>query len=91
MKTKRPKHNPALKAAYLEIVENQLRDNDPRETRQTFERLRAQGIGEKDAKILIASVIAFETYEMINSGTPFNKERFNQNLNRLPDQSFIDE
>lgn len=91
MKAKQPKHNPVLKAAYLEAVETQLRDNNPPETRLTFERLRAQGISEKDAKLLIGSVIAAETYEVMKSGAPFNKERFVRNLNRLPDQSFDDQ
>ena len=85
------KHNPILKAVYLEAVDTQLRDNDPPETRQTFDRLRAEGITEKDAKLLIGSVIAAETYEIMKSGTPFNKERFIRNLDRLPDQTFLDE
>jgi hypothetical protein len=91
MKTKRNEQNPPLKAAYLEIVENQLRANDPPETRQTYERLRTEGISEKDAKTLIASVIAYETYEILHNGTAFNEGRFIRNLNRLPEQSFIDE
>ncbi len=91
MKKKRPKHNPILKAVYLEAVETQLRDNNPPETRQTFERLRADGISEKDVRLLIGSVIAVETYEIMKSGTQFNKERFIRNLNRLPDQSFNDD
>jgi len=85
------KHNPILKAVYLEAVDTQLRDNDPPETRQTFDRLRAEGITEKDVKLLIGSVIAAETYEIMKSGTPFNKERFIRNLDRLPDQTFLDE
>ena len=31
--------NPHLKAAILEVVENQIRNSDPPETRQTLERL----------------------------------------------------
>lgn len=83
-------HNPYLKAAYLDAVENQLRDNDPPETRQTLDRLRKEGHSEEDAKMLIASVIAAETYWIVKSGTPFNHERFLRNLQRLPDQSFED-
>jgi hypothetical protein len=81
-------YNPRLKAVYLEAVENQLRDNDPPETRQTFDRLRKEGYNEKDAKVLIASVIAAESFWIMKSGTPFNHERFVRNLKRLPDQSF---
>ena len=39
----RPKANPRLRVAFLAVVENQLRDNDPPETRQTLERLQAEG------------------------------------------------
>ena len=91
MKRKPLKHNPILKAVYLEAVETQLGDNKPPETRQTFDRLRAQGISEKDTKLLIGSVIAVESYEIMKSGTPFNHERFVRNLKRLPDQSFDSE
>ncbi len=80
--------NSELKAAYLEVVENQLRDNDPPETLKTYERLCTEGFTEKNAKILIASVIAFETYQMMAGNSPFNRERFVKNLNMLPDQSF---
>ena len=54
-------YNPHLKAAYLEVAENQLRDNNPPETRQTFERLLREGFNDHDAKVLIAPVIAAET------------------------------
>ena len=88
---KKESHNPILKAVYLEAVETQLRDNTPPETRLTFQRLLSEGISEQDAKLLIGSAIAVETYEIMKSGTPFNKERFIRNLSRLPDQSFDDQ
>ncbi len=91
MTKKRPKHNPILKAVYLKAVGTQLRENNPPETRQTFDRLRAEGFSEKDAKLLIASVIAVESYEIMKSGAPFNHQRFVRNLKRLPDQSFDSE
>jgi hypothetical protein len=91
MKKSQPEHNPILKKTYLEIVDTQLKNDDPPETRQTFDRLRRERISAKDAKLLIASVIATETYDIMTSGKPFNKERFINNLRRLPDQSFLDE
>lgn len=91
MKKKKSKGNPILKAVYLEVVENQLRENDPPETRQAFERLCSQGFSEKDAKLLIGSVIAAETYEIHKSGKPFDHNRFVRNLQRLPSQDFDEE
>jgi hypothetical protein len=42
-----------LQQAILEVVENQLRANDPPETRQTLDRLLASGYSRKDAIKLI--------------------------------------
>ena len=42
------KANPRLKASFLEVVENQLKANDPPETKQTLDRLVAQGISRDD-------------------------------------------
>ena len=43
-------HNPVLAAAIMEVVENQLRQNDPPETKQTYERLLMEGHTEVEAK-----------------------------------------
>jgi hypothetical protein len=91
MKKKQPTHDPLLKAVYLEAVDAQLRENNPPETRQTFERLRAEGVSEQDARLLIGSVIAAETYATMKSGTPFNRDRFIRNLKVLPDQPSLEE
>jgi len=48
------KTNPRLKRAFLDIVDKQLEANDPPQTRETFERLKAEGISQSDAKIYIA-------------------------------------
>ena len=84
----KPTHNPHLKAAYLEVVDNQLRDNDPPETRQTLARLKEKGYSEQDAKILIASAVVAETYWILKKSEPFNRDRFLRNLQRLPNQEF---
>ena len=85
---KSSKFNPQLKEVYLEVVENQLRDNKPPETRQTLERLLKEGYNRNDAIIIIASAIAAEMFFVLKSGKEFNRERFVRNLNQLPDQSF---
>ena len=47
--------NPRLRAQFLDIVENQLRDNDPPETLETLERLMLEGISEEDAISMIVN------------------------------------
>ena len=43
----------ARRRAILEVVENQMRDNNPPETRQTFDLLIGQGIPSEEAMRLI--------------------------------------
>jgi len=78
------KTNPALFAAYMEVVENQIRDNTPPETRLAYERMKKEGISESDAKIYIGRVIASETFWIMKKSEPFNLQRYIKNLNRLP-------
>ena len=78
--------NPYLKGTFLEIVDNQLKANDPPETRETFNRLVAQGIAEEDAKVCIAQAICVETYDILKYKRPFNLKRYVKNLQRLPEE-----
>jgi predicted nucleic-acid-binding protein len=76
--------NPHLRAAFLEIVDKQLRANDPAETSETLSRLLAQGISEEDAKLYIAQAICVETFDILKHHRPFNRQRYIENLRRLP-------
>jgi len=78
------KHNPHLKAAFLETVENQLADNDPPETRETLDRLIKEGITEEDAKLHIAQAVCVEIFEIMTEQKEFNLERYIKNLKQLP-------
>ena len=78
------KVNLRRRASFLQIVDNQLRANDPPETRETFNRLVAQGISEKDAKAYIAQAVCVETYDILKHKRPFNLQRYVKNLQRLP-------
>ena len=71
-------------AAALEVVENQLRDDDARETRETFDRLVEEGHTEAEAKRLIAAVVLVEIGEVLRTNAPFNHSRFVVALDRLP-------
>ncbi len=75
---------PYLKSAILEVVDNQLEANDPPETRQTFDRLIADGYSEEDAKNLIGSVVVSEIFDVLKKQEPFNPARFAKALHALP-------
>jgi len=80
------KHNPHLKAAFLETVDNQLADNDPPETKETLDRLITQGMSEEDAKIYIAQAVSVEIFDIMKHQKEFNQDRYLKNLKRLPDE-----
>jgi len=77
-------HNPHLKAAILQVVSNQLRANDPPETRQTLDRLVSERISAEDAKTYIAQAVCVEIWHALYNKKPFNRERYLKNLKRLP-------
>ena len=78
--------NPRLKAAFLEVVENQLRDDTPPETRKTLARLLADGISEEDARIFIAQAVAVEVWDTLRNKKPFDPLRYARNLEALPEE-----
>ena len=79
-------HNPHLKAAFMEVVENQIRDGDPPETRETLERLKSEGVSDDDARIYIGQAVCIEVWDILKNKKEFNMERFLHNLKNLPDE-----
>jgi len=79
-------YNPYLKAALLEVVDNQLRADNPPEVKETFNRLVSQGISKEDAKIYIAQAVCVETYNILKHKKPFDLKRYVKNLKHLPDE-----
>jgi hypothetical protein len=73
-----------LRAAILEVVENQLRDNTPPESKQTFERLVAEGLDVEEAKRLIGVVVVHEIFNVLKRGETYNPVRYIAALKRLP-------
>jgi hypothetical protein len=79
------KGNPrVVRQAIYEVLDNQLRDNDPPETRLTLNRLRVLGYSEEEAREMIAYVITREIYEVMQN-RKFDRAGFVANLDRLPD------
>jgi hypothetical protein len=83
-KREKQKVNPHLRRAILEVVENQLRDGTPPETRATLERLMADGCSREEAVKLIGCVVATEIFDVLKDRQPFNESRFVAALQRLP-------
>ena len=76
--------DPLLGKMMLQVVEKQIRDLDPPETKQTYERLLAEGNSPKEAKRLIACVVSTEIWEILHNQEEYDQTRFVAALERLP-------
>jgi hypothetical protein len=79
-----PAANPQLAAAILEVVDAQLRDGTPPETRETFDRLIGLGYAPEGARQLLAHVVVREIFTVMARGETYNAARFVAALRRLP-------
>jgi hypothetical protein len=79
-----PEINPQLAAAILDIVDTQLRDGTPPETRQTFDRLVMAGYTPEGARQLLAHVVVREIFTVMARGERYDQTRFVAALQRLP-------
>src|SRR5205085_5091875 len=79
-----PSYNPVLQAAIYEVVDNQLRDGTPPETRQTLDRLIAEGHARQEARRLIACAVVSEIFNVLQRHEPYDEARYIAALRRLP-------
>ena len=76
--------NNKLKSKIIEIVDNQIKINDPKCTKETLERLVKIGISEKESKELIGRILVEEMYDILKSQVPFNEKRYAKKLSMPP-------
>ena len=77
--------------AILKAVENQLESNDPPKTRETLNRLLSEGIDRDEALKYIACALSVEIFSALKHSEPFDSERYDKNLDVLPDMPWEDE
>ena len=83
-KTMKNKSDPKLATVILDVVNNQLAENEPPETRETYLHLIKSGHSDKEAKKLIGAVLSVEIYEMLKEKKEYDKARYKKNLENLP-------
>ena len=71
--------------AIPQVVENQLRLNDPPEVRETLDRLMGAGHSRAEAKRLIAVVLTREIFDVLEGKSDYDQERYLSRLQMLPD------
>jgi hypothetical protein len=79
-----PAANPQLAATILEIVDTQLREGTPPETRETLDRLIGMGYTPEGARQLLAHVVVSEIFTVMARGERYDAARFIAALHRLP-------
>lgn len=75
--------NTYLKETILEVVDNQLKLNEPKCTSQTFERLKCEGFSKNKAKEMIAAVLLEEIYDVMKFRERFDEQRYAEKLKKL--------
>jgi predicted Ser/Thr protein kinase len=75
--------NPQLRAAILEVVDTQLENNDPPQTRATLERLVARGYSREGARELIGQAVVDEIAAVMASHKPYNAACYLAALDKL--------
>lgn len=76
-------YNPRLKALILQVVDNQIRDNNPPITKATLKRLMKEGYSMKKAKERIGYVVVCHIYDILKNDESFDEERYTRELMEL--------
>ena len=73
-----------LREAILGVINNQIKDNDPPETKQTLARLQKEGFSEEETFKLIGYVVASEVFTVLKENRSYEKVQYISALNALP-------
>ena len=73
-----------LREAILEVINNQMRDNDPPETKQAFLRLQKEGFSKEETLKLIGCVVASEVFTVLKENRPYDNKKYISALKALP-------
>lgn len=79
--------NLRLKKNILEVVNNQLKANDPPYTKDAYEKLVTAGYSKSEAKDKIGAVVLTEIYDILKKGQAFNEQKYQNSLEEMLRQS----
>lgn len=79
--------NLRLKKNILEIVDNQLKANDPPCVKDIYEKLVDAGYSKSEAKDKIGAVVLEEIYDILKKGQSFDEEKYKSTLEEMLQQS----
>ena len=76
--------NQRLKNAILEVMNKQIMDNDPPETKKTLVRLQENGYSNEEAIKLIGYVVASEVFAVLREDRRYDEKKYIAALKALP-------
>lgn len=74
----------ALLSMITDVINNQIRDGTPPETKRTYDRLLAEGNSEDEVMTFIGHIVFLEIFSVLNEGKTYDEERYVAALRRLP-------
>lgn len=75
-----------VRSQIFDLIKNQMSENNPPETNQTYNRLLNLGLSQFETRQLIGQCIAIEMTELLKSEDGFDVNRYIRNLNNLPNE-----
>jgi uncharacterized hydantoinase/oxoprolinase family protein len=76
--------------AALEAINNQINNNNPPETKQTYDRLMKIINNHDEVMKYLGVVMMAEIFDVLKTKQPFDEKRYIERLNKLPDISWAD-
>ena len=76
--------NQRIRKAVLEVIQTQVRENDPPEMNQALKRLREQAFSEEEVVRLVGYVVVSEVFNVLKENRPYDREKYIAALNNLP-------
>ena len=78
------KTNRRAEELVIQVIKEQIRLNEPPETKGTFDRLRREGHPEKEVYRLLGCVLTSEIYDVMKHERVFDRDLYVQRLRALP-------
>lgn len=78
--------NLRLKKLILEVVDNQLRENNPPVTKESYDKLIDAGYSVSEAKEKIGAIVIEEIYDVMKENQPYDEKRYTQALRNMVQQ-----
>ena len=85
-----PSDEEFAESTLIAAIENQIRDNNPREAKAALNRLMLVGYSREDAIAMMASVLAQEVQAIVEEDRAFDNQWYAEALQALP-SSLLDE